>query len=101
MNKLSLVTLLITFIICNGSINLSCYNHCYKKIKRSATKAQTCIVTGTLLQLAKSNPLSVAKFIVKTITGAKTAFENCQSYIDAMNSKSNSLLEECKKKCER
>ena len=71
----------------------------YEKIKRTATKAQTCIVTTALLNIAKSNPLSVAKMIVKTVTGAKTAFENCQGFIDGMNSAREQLSKECCEKC--
>ena len=98
-----LLLLLISFISCEDftGVTLSCYNSCMKKIKRYAYKAQTCIVTGTLLELAKSNPLSVAKVIVKTVTGAKTAFENCQGFIDGMNSAREQLSKECCDKCRK
>ena len=103
MNKVcfTLLLLLLSFISCADftGVPLVCYENCMKKIKSSAYKAQTCIVTRTLLELAKSNPLSVAKMIVKTVTGAQTAFEKCQGYIDDMNSYREQLSTECCDKC--
>ncbi len=103
MNKFNFffVPLLISLIVCNkyDGVDLMCYTNCMKKIKRTATKAQTCIVTTALLNIAKSNPLSVAKTIVSTIKGAKVAFENCEQYINQINTNREKLSDQCCQKC--
>ena len=71
----------------------------YEKIKRTATKAQTCIVTTALLNIAKSNPLSVAKTIVSTIKGGKVAFEKCEQYINQISTDREKLSNQCCQKC--
>ena len=105
MSKLCFVlfTFVLSLISCEDftGVDSFCYTRCMKKIKYPAYKAQTCIVTGTLLQIAKSNPLSVAKVIVSTVTGAKTAIENCQGFIDGINTYREQLSTECCNKCRK
>ena len=52
-----------------------------------------------MLNIALSNPSSVAGVIVSTVTGAKTSFDKCQSYINNVNKAIGSLTTQCKKKC--
>ena len=102
MNKFlfALVILLFAIISCEKTgVNSWCYIKCMKKIKRTSMKAQTCIVSNTLLNTAKSNPLSVAKTIVKTVKGAKVAFEECEQYINLINTVRNKLSRQCSDKC--
>ena len=102
MNKFlfALVILLFAIISCQKTgVKSWCYINCMKKIKRTSMKAQTCIVSNTLINTAKSNPLSVAKTIVKTVKGAKVAFEECEQYINAINSARSKLSRQCSNKC--
>ena len=99
MKKYCLFILLALFVICKGGASFSCFSKCFSQIRRPANKYQSCIVSDALLNLAKTNPHSVAKLVVSTVTGAKTTFDKCQNYLDIVNNAINSLYAKCKKKC--
>ena len=77
----------------------SCFSKCFSQIRKPARNYQSCIVSDSLLNLAKSNPHSVAKLVVSTVTGAQTTFDKCQNYFDIVGNAINSLYAKCKKKC--
>ena len=99
MNKYCFLILLALFVICKGGASYSCFSKCFSQIRKPARNYQSCIVSDSLLNLAKSNPQSVAKLVVSTVSGATTTFDKCQNYFDIVGRAVDSLLEKCKKKC--
>lgn len=105
--KFILFSILICLIICdkktkkaqkhNSKYNNACLMSCLRRIKKPARTAQNCIISEALLNALKSNPW----VIVTTVTGLKTAIENCKQYIDHISSSMKNLEKECRQKCRK